>query len=101
VPNNRNCREPDGYDIYVCSYCVAKTENVWDHGQVRMGDLLVRLDRAFAPYYLLAAGFGALCFIANLTLNTGRMRLIALVWVVVVPLWIQRYRQHRNARRRR
>jgi Flp pilus assembly protein TadB len=58
-------------------------------------------NRAFAPYYLLAAAFGMLCFVVQLTLNTGWMRLIALGWVVIVPLWIRRYRQHRNARRSR
>jgi len=62
-------------------------------------EALAKLDRAFAPYYPLAAALGTLCFIANLTLSNGLTRLIALVWVVLVPLWIQRYRQHRNARR--
>ncbi|MET7426162.1 hypothetical protein [Dactylosporangium sp. NPDC005555] len=89
-----------------------EANNLWDHGQVRMGDRLGKLrgqilyevlwlDRAFAPYYLLVAAVGTLCFVVQLTLNTGWMRLIALGWVVIVPLWIQRYRQHRNARRGR
>src|SRR5262249_25984834 len=71
-------RDPDAFNVDVRNQRPTKTDNFWDHGQVQVEDLTRKLDRAFAPYYLLAAVFGTLCFIANLTLNTGWMRLIAL-----------------------
>jgi hypothetical protein len=57
---------------------------------------MARLDKAFARYYWIAAVVGTLCFVANLTLNTGLGRLVALFWVVIVPLWIRRYLQWRR-----
>jgi hypothetical protein len=97
LPGFRICQEPDGYDIDTRNDRLVKADNFWDHGQVRMGDRLgklrgqvldegLSLDRAFAPYYLLAAAFGTLCFVVQLMLNTGWMRLIALGWVFIVPL---------------
>ncbi|MEU7867372.1 hypothetical protein [Dactylosporangium sp. NPDC049140] len=64
----------------------------------RVAQVLFSLDRAFAPYYRVAALFGTLCFVANVMLNTGRMRLLAVVWVIAVPLWIRRYQQYRRRR---
>lgn len=58
-------------------------------------------ERRFVPYYPWFAGFGVLCFVANLTLNQGAIRLIALMWVVIVPLWISRYRVYRATLRQR
>ncbi|WP_146169487.1 hypothetical protein [Actinoplanes italicus] len=60
---------------------------------------MARLERALVPYYWLAAVFGVLCFIANVTLNDGAGRLIALVWVVLIPLWTMRYIRYRRTRR--
>ena len=60
---------------------------------------MARMERAVVPYYWLAAFFGILCFIVNVTLNHGAGRLIALVWVVLVPLWTTRYIRYRRARR--
>ena len=68
---------------------------------MRVSDRLKNLDKWFAPYYWLAAVLGTLCFLANVTLSTGGTRLIAVVWVILVPLWIRRYVQYRKAQRRR
>lgn len=59
---------------------------------------LVELERRLCPYYPAFAVFGILCCIANLTLNEGASRLVAVVWVVVVPLWISRYLACRRGR---
>jgi hypothetical protein len=53
-------------------------------------------DKAVAPYYWIYAAFGTLCFVAIVMLNTGWMRLLAVVWVIAVPLWIRRYLQYRR-----
>jgi len=68
---------------------------------MRVSDRLKNLDKWFAPYYWLAAVLGTLCFLANVTLSTGGTRLIAVVWVILVPLWIRGYVQYRKAQRRR
>ena len=57
------------------------------------------LERTLAPLYPYFALFGTLCFITTLTFSEGRARLLALVWLVLVPLWLRRlaiYRSRRN-----
>jgi len=63
---------------------------------MRLADQVMSLDKAFARYYWPAAALGTLCFVANVMLNTGWMRLLAVVWVIAVPLWIRRYLQYRR-----
>lgn len=63
---------------------------------MRLADQVRSLDKAFAPYYWLAAVLGTLCFVANVMLNPGWVRLLAVVWVIAVPLWIRRYLQYRG-----
>ncbi|WP_327007649.1 hypothetical protein OHA72_10460 [Dactylosporangium sp. NBC_01737] len=53
-------------------------------------------DKAVAPYYWIFAAFGTFCFVTIVMLNTGWMRLLAVVWVIAVPLWIRRYLQYRR-----
>ncbi|MFF5225092.1 hypothetical protein [Dactylosporangium sp. NPDC000521] len=64
----------------------------------RADQFLRNVDKAVAPYYWLYAAFGTLCFVAIVTLNTGWMRLLAVVWVIAVPLWIHRYLRYRRTR---
>ncbi len=64
----------------------------------RLDQVLRSFDRAIAPYYWLYAVFGTLCFVVIVTLNTGWMRLLAVVWVIAVPLWTHRYLQYRRNR---
>jgi Flp pilus assembly protein TadB len=64
----------------------------------RVDQVLRGFDKALLPYYWLAAVFGTLCFLANVMLNTGWTRLLAVVWVIAVPLWIRRYLQYRRTR---
>lgn len=59
---------------------------------------IVGIERRVAPYYPVAALFGLLFFVASLTLGEGLERWIALVWVVLVPLWISRYNVYRASR---
>jgi hypothetical protein len=62
----------------------------------RVDQVVRSFDKAIAPYYWLYAMFGTLCFVAIVMLNTGWMRLLAVVWVIAVPLWIRRYLHHRR-----
>ena len=55
-------------------------------------------ERSFLPLYPYAAAFGALCGVSNLLWSDGWTKLLALVWGILIPLWLSRWWAYRQGR---
>lgn len=53
-------------------------------------------ERRLAPFYPAFIVFGIACFVVGMASGSTWQRVIALVWLILVPLWLGRYRMYRR-----
>lgn len=53
-------------------------------------------ERRLAPFYPVFIAFGILFFVVGMFSGSVVQRVMALVWLLLVPLWVFRYRVYRR-----
>ncbi len=57
---------------------------------------MTQLECRLAPFYPAFIVLGILCFIVGMLSDSTAQRVIALVWLGLVPQWVLRYRRYRQ-----
>jgi Flp pilus assembly protein TadB len=59
-------------------------------------DAMNDFERRLAPYYPVFIALGIFFFVIGMLNGRPIARLVALIWLLAVPLWVIRYRAYRR-----